>query len=216
MRPSKKIFYKKFNSWLGQRRYNVALDAASADFKNASLISFDKYVGVDLDDEQLERGQQHLYPGAISLKADVRKLDSHVPDYSVDLCISTHTISHLVEADVLDFLSSLAKLNNQGGDLLFNMRNDMFEKLNLHQFLRQQYKQVIIHRYRNVFSRAYESFRADETGRFPSETKLIARISNKLLYLIEKVSTLAGTGDMVFVVCSSSLNDKNNEFSLPN
>jgi hypothetical protein len=159
LRPSKKLFYKKFKSWSDQRHYDVALDAASSNFKNASFISADIYVGVDMDDEQLERGQQQLYPGAIPLKADVRQLDCHVPNNSVDLCISTHTISHLVEDDVFDFLSSLAKLNKQGGDLIFNMRNEMFEKLELHQFFRLRYKRVIVQRYRNVFSRTYESFR---------------------------------------------------------
>jgi hypothetical protein len=215
LRPSKKLFYKKFRSRLSQRHYDVALDAASADFKNASVISANRYVGVDIDDELLECGQQQHYPGAIALKADVRKLDSLVPNNAVDLCISTHTISHLDEVDVLDFLSGLAKLNNQGGDLLFNMKNDLFEKLNLQELFRLRYERVIIHRYRNVFSRAYESFREDETGLFVSETKLIPRISNKLFYLIENVLTLAGIGDMAFVVCSNSLNDKNNEFSLP-
>jgi hypothetical protein len=211
LRPSKQFFYRTVKQWLSHRSYDVALDAASANFKNAAIIKAEKYIGVDLDAAFLKQGSGN-HPNSIPLHADVRKLESHISPGSIDLCISTHTISHLNESDVSNFISSLVNLNKTGGDLLFNIDRESFNRLHLEILLRPHYEKVTIRRYRNVLSRAFESSAEDEIGMFESTDKVIYKILIKLLFYGEKLTTTAGIGDITLVMCRGSLNEQSNEF----
>jgi hypothetical protein len=216
LEPSKRFFYWELKKWLSSRSYAVAVDAASADFKNAPVIPANLYVGVDIDSESLERGLMN-YGSGVTIESDVTELTDHVASYSVDLCISTHTIPYVGEAKVFEFILSLSSLNNRGGDLIFNMEWDMFKRLRLSELVRSRYEHTIIRRYRTVLSRLYESgANRDDQRRFVTSTKLLPRITNRLIFIAERFPMLKKTGDRVLVMCSKSLNENSVEFKILN
>jgi hypothetical protein len=94
------------------------------------------------------------------------------------------------------------------------MNHDLFERLKLGEFLRSRYKEVELKRYRNIFSRWYESFREDNSGSFIPENNLPLRAVNKVLFMIESVSSVAQFGNMVLINCSESMNEEISKLSI--
>ena len=137
----------------------------------------------------------------VALTVDVRELASHIASCSVDLCVSTHNISHLNESEVSTCISSLMSLNKKGEDLLFNIESTSLKRLQMEGMLITLYEKVVIRRYRNVFSRTAESTAEDEIGTYRSVNTISARILNRILYYSEKVTSVARIGSMTLVMC---------------
>ena len=201
MRPSKQFFFRLIANRMRGRNYGTVLDVASAAFRNVALFPADQYVGVDLDLSLVTTGTEAV-PGSIGVCCDIRALTDIIPERSVDLVVSTHTLSYVPRIDLVSALQQLINVNSPGGDLLFNLARSNPHFHEMVRLAERSYGAVVTVAYRNRISVAFE--RANETtnGKYRPGTlsKLVER--SKILVAFESLTSRLGFGDHGLVIFS--------------
>ena len=120
-RPSKTFFFNMLARKLSGFSKGIALDAASANFKNRRLFETEGYVGVDLDAEAVKEGLKK-YPDQrnVGIVGDMNALGA-LPAGSFSLVVSTNTLDHLHAREIEPAIAALARLTSSDGMLFLQL-----------------------------------------------------------------------------------------------
>ena len=188
MRPGKLLFYNEISKFLNITEYNSVLDAASADFKNINLFLSKNYTGIDINPSLIRDGLKK-YPTATGISGDILNTCDLVGQKKYDLCISTHTLSHLSGENILKAITQLIKVNANNGSIIFNIQSHQHLSKNILDLLSENYNNYYYVRYQNLYSRLLEFFFENSQGVFVPGIagRLLIKIS--LAYYIEKITS---------------------------
>ncbi len=89
------------------RLHGSVIDVGAGTGLYASLVPFDSYLGVDVEEEKLHRLQARV-PGAVTVLADATTLP--VEDSSFDNGICINTFHHLSDSDLQRVVAELARV----------------------------------------------------------------------------------------------------------
>ena len=155
VRPSKSFLYDVLEHELSSCRGAVAIDAASANFKNRRKFRTQYYYGVDMDTESLKQGlEKYPDPHTFGIYADMANLAA-IPDNSVDVVVSTNTLYQLEPANRNKALRELCRITRTDGKFFCQLEMDrsLDELLSI---VRSHFFSVKVRYYRNPVSRFYE------------------------------------------------------------
>lgn len=201
--PSKFFLLRKMLSCLDQSAgMSIGLDAACADFKYRDMFKTDRYVGVDLDPDNLNKGiALRARSDDLAVLTDLLKLEQ--TPMVADVVVSTHTLSGLPDALRIQGVFALAGAVSVNGTLFFNIPAES-DSTDLHAWLRTQFGVVERIQYANSVFMRIEDFFAYRTGsKNPFVLALLggAIVLSYLLSHIEGVAWMGSSGAYVLYWC---------------
>lgn len=161
--PSKFFLLRKLVVCLDQSSgMSVGLDAACADFKYRDMFKTDRYVGVDLEPDNLNRGLAlRARPEDLGILANLLHLEC-TPNVA-DVVVSTHTLASLPEHLRIDGVKALAATVVVNGTLFFNLPSES-DSQTLEHFLQKRFGIVERTVYASRVFMRIEDFFAHRTG----------------------------------------------------
>lgn len=161
--PSKFFLLRKLVVCLNQSvGMSVGLDAACADFKYRDLFRTDRYVGVDLEPANLNRGLA-LRARSTDLGVLANLLHLERAPGVADVVVSTHTLASLPENLREEGVRALAGTVIANGTLFLNLPSES-DSDELFQFLRERFGVVERTVYGAPLFMGVEDFFAHRTG----------------------------------------------------
>ena len=179
-------------------------DICSAEFKNYAYFQTEKYLAVDRRSEALEAipigvDRDRL----VTRQCDIR--DLLIDPASLDLVVSTNTLSHLDPSERVNVVASFIEILKPGGDLLLTI--PFVGDAQMHsvdQLLLESFATVKKVRYRNFISNAYELCMNDSKGRLTFECcggsfrRKLMKAASAGLAAFEWLPLLQRTGSMLY------------------
>ena len=217
VRPSKSFLYDVLENELAAMRGAVALDAASANFKNRRMFRTRFYYGVDFDLELLKQGlARHSDDRTFGIHADLARLDA-IPDNSADVAVSTNTLYQMQPASRKQALEHLCRITRTDGKLFCQLEldEDLDELLPI---IHSHFSDVFVRYYRNPISRFYEWI-FERDGYLGSHPVAGCRPFRLLAWLLSRTEYLtwrfrAGNRRAVVVAERKIAQGENHEFDL--
>lgn len=181
--PSKFFLLRKLLACLRQSDgMEIGIDVACADFKYRDLFRTARYVGIDLDRDNLEKGlRRHARPGDLGVLANLLELE-RTPAVA-NLLVSTHTIASLPAGDRGRALCILADAIKPKGSLFLNLPAES-DNDDLEQAMHQRFAQVRRVCYGNRLFMWIENFFAYRTGSKNPLMLALIGIATVLCYLL--------------------------------
>lgn len=161
--PSKFFLLRKLLKCLDDSAgMSIGLDVACADFKYRDLFKTDRYVGIDLDAANLQRGLAlRARPSDVGILANLLNLEQ-LPGVA-DLVVSTHTLASLPGELQEKGVKVLAEAVLPNGTLFLNMPT-VSDTEALHRFLCERFGVVNRTVYGTSLFMKIEDFFAYRTG----------------------------------------------------
>lgn len=161
--PSKFFLLRKLKTCLDQSSgMSVGVDVACADFKYRDLFKTQRYVGIDLDRDNLTRGLTlRARPTDVAILVDLLRLDRVQP--FADVLVSTHTIASLPLDRQVHAVRVLAEAVLPNGTLFVNIPESA-DAETLERLLRERFGEVRRVVYGNSLFMRIEKFFAYRTG----------------------------------------------------
>ncbi len=207
--PSKFFLLRKLVACLEQTAGKaIGVDVACADFKYRDLFRTGRYVGIDLDRDNLEKGlRQHARPGDIGVLVNLLELE-RAPAVA-DVLVSTHTIASLPADERSRAVCILADAVQPKGTLFLNLPAES-DNDELEQAMRQRFAQIRRVCYGNRLFMWIENFFAYRTGSKNPLMLVLIGVATVLCYLLsylEEFSLIRRGGAYALYWCSSRLGD---------
>jgi len=202
-RPSKQFFHKYFvKDMLNTDGKECAADISCAYFKNYTRFKSKSYLGVDINEDVLNRlpEQKEGMPELTVEICDILKLD--LPEkYKIDFIVSTHTFSFVDVNERLRVLGSFVSLLQPGGDLLFNIPAHSSYISDIDKLLAGSFRSLKKIQYRNPVCAWYENQLIDGHGVYQQASGWFLKLVNRLMYFLEASRILSFSGNMVYYYC---------------
>lgn len=181
--PSKFFLLRKLNACLGSSSgMSVGVDVACADFKYRDMFKTQRYVGIDLDRENLTKGLAlRARPEDVGILANLLHLEQ-VPPFA-DVLVSTHTIASLPADLQVKAVHVLAGAVLPNGTLFVNIPTTA-EGEALERDLRKSFGEVSRTVYGNPLFMAIENFFAYRTGSKNPLALVAVGLASVLCYLL--------------------------------
>ncbi|OQA32758.1 MAG: hypothetical protein BWY57_01709 [Betaproteobacteria bacterium ADurb.Bin341] len=202
--PSKFFLLRKLVACLKRSAgMGIGVDVACADFKYRDLFKTQRYVGIDLDRDNLEKGLRlHARQGDVGILLNLLELE-RTPAVA-DVLVSTHTIASLPAAERIQGVCALADAVMPKGTLFLNLPSES-DSDDLEQAMRQRFAKVLRLRYGNRLFMWIENFFAYRTGsKNPLALIFIgaASVACYLLSYLEEISLMRKGGAYTLYWCS--------------
>ena len=203
-RPSKTFFFNMLARKLSGFSKGIALDAASANFKNRRLFETEGYVGVDLDAEAVKEGLKK-YPDQrnVGIVGDMNALGA-LPAGSFSLVVSTNTLDHLHAREIEPAIAALARLTSSDGMLFLQLSLPNLGD-NTVSALKRTFKSVRVRYYRNKLSNLYEKI-FERDGELAYHPIASSRPFLALSFLLSRLEYLTGffprLNMQAFIICT--------------
>jgi len=119
-RPSREFMYRRVRRFLAGRHFSTALDLACGVMRMARYIDADEYIGLDINDEALQRGVR----GGSRRRAVVSTIEDMPAGLTGDfvLCLETIGINKFARVDLtMVHLERMIAATRPGGSLILNV-----------------------------------------------------------------------------------------------
>lgn len=208
--PSKYFLLRKLVRCLNESTgMSIGIDVACADFKYRDLFKTDRYVGIDLDKNNLERGLKlHAKVSDIGVLANLLHLES--TPLVADVVVSTHTIASLPKEKREDGVKLLAAAVMPNGTLFLNLPSGT-DSADLDRYLRMRFGLVVRMVYGNQFFMRVENYFSYKTGsKNPLALATIgtASIVCYLLSYLEEIPLIRKGGAYTIYWCRNRKSDE--------
>lgn len=187
--PSKFFLLRKLKACLdGAKGMSIGVDVACADFKYRDMFKTQRYVGIDLDRENLTKGlAQRARPEDIGILTNLLYLE-RIPPFA-DLLVSTHTIASLPADQQAHAVRVLAGAVLPNGTLFVNApTTDQGEALE--NDLRKSFGEVSRMVYGNRLFMKIEHFFAYRTGSKNPLALIAVGLASVFCYLLSFLEEL--------------------------
>ncbi|MFA6551941.1 MAG: methyltransferase domain-containing protein [Candidatus Paceibacterota bacterium] len=208
-RPSKNFFFPLLKKELAKTGDGIGVDVGSAGMKNRGMFLTDIYIGIDINQELLQKGlEKENSANTFGLVADITKLNS-LPSNFADVVASSNTLYCLPEEKIPEAIKSLSRITRNGGSLLYQIlkgKDTQFEKTI--QELAKQFQTVKVIYYKNFINNLYEKFfeRDGNLGSHPLAGSkpflFLSYLLSRLEYLTCKMPLL---NKEVFIICRNKV-----------
>jgi SAM-dependent methyltransferase len=191
VRPSKSFLFDILEKELKSADFGVGLDAAAAGMKNRHMFKTDMYVGLDINQAQLEAGlKKYRDAETIGLCGDITNLNG-IPSNSIDVVASTNTLYVLPAKKRILAIKELSRITAPQGTFICEvfLTDNFNEELKL---LESNFKYIKKMYYKNIVSYTYEHFfeRNGNLGFHSIASLLPFRIFSWLLSRLEYLTCL--------------------------
>jgi hypothetical protein len=183
-KPSKKLLFSKLEKELYQLNKNCGIDLACGNGKNSSFFKTKKYIGLDLDKEQINQNKKIKKKNHFFFQYNILSNNTKF-DNKGDIVVSTNTLGHLKTYQKITAIKKLISITKKNSDLFVEL--DKNQKLpKIESLLRKNFKKVNKYYYKNYINFFIENILMNKVS-ILNKIIIFFKI-NLILYLFEKIT----------------------------
>ena len=155
--PSKKYLFRILKSFLNQyKKSNIGIDLASENFKNSRYFKTKKYIGVDINLNEILYGLKHFtHISSYGILWDITK-KNRLGNNFADVVVSTNTLCHIKSSkDKIKAVKNFIEFTSSKGGIFVQAEADDRVTHKIIELFYKNFQTVKIRYYHNFFSRLF-------------------------------------------------------------